>query len=337
MDYSLKNFSIITTGGCNADCSFCTGKHSEKASPDYRENLDIAFKALPKGWDQVSITGGEPTISPDFNYILERVKYYKDKGVINKCVLTTNGTKLKDKFEKIIGVVNHINISRHGVGDPNNIKIFSNKQIINDSDIKYIVDKGFEYGIDVTLNCVITKDNPLTEQSMYDFIEYSRSLGCSVAFRFDQFDNSLAQHPMEFLIEQRGFIPTYKSSCPVCRSVGYTLFGVNVQFKYSVLEPSNNKQADDKLILTEPYELIYHPSAKLTVDWAGTKEYMVDLYGELVPSLEYYHPKNKQYFKMVETQVKRIKSQLEKEASLKYVPRQSYGGCGGGSGFGCGR
>jgi tRNA A37 methylthiotransferase MiaB len=39
MSYDNPNFTVITDGGCNSFCSFCTDPMKRKASPDYLSNF----------------------------------------------------------------------------------------------------------------------------------------------------------------------------------------------------------------------------------------------------------------------------------------------------------
>jgi molybdenum cofactor biosynthesis enzyme MoaA len=103
------NFSIITPGGCNAKCSFCFWEE-QQVSDKYMADLMHVLDNMPAGC-ALSITGGEPTLSPYFDNILMAISIYKYK--FEKVILTTNGTNLKDKLHKMIGIVDHINISRH--------------------------------------------------------------------------------------------------------------------------------------------------------------------------------------------------------------------------------
>ena len=91
MSKENPNFTIITTGGCNAKCDFCTDPMNVKASPYYISNLMQSISKLPNIFQEVSISGGEPTISDDLDAILQIIKF---SGKFRKVVLSTNGTKL---------------------------------------------------------------------------------------------------------------------------------------------------------------------------------------------------------------------------------------------------
>lgn len=257
------NFTIITSGGCNAKCSFCTDPMNYPRSPDYMANLySLLFRdTLPSMFNQCSISGGEPTISPDFISILETVRA---SGRFEKVVLTTNGTRLLEHVDTVGRCANHVNVSRHGIGYEHNVKVFGNKQIINDEDLKMACSKLSTFGVDVNLNYVYTDDMGLTVQDVRDYIAYAKSVNAAkVTFRHDQNTNTLRATALESMFDDYAVVED--GGCPVCRSKTVMVDGMFVTFKSSFAEPGN--------AVGELYELIYHPSGLLTTDWAGLKVY----------------------------------------------------------------
>lgn len=264
----LKNFTIITTGGCNAKCDFCFDPMNKPTGVDYLLNLEDALKSMPKKWNQVSISGGEPTISPHFTKVLKLV--HKQKHV-KKVVLTTNGTKLLEHIDIIAKSVNHLNVSRHAIGYDENVKIFKNKQIIDDGDLQTAIKILSLSGVDTTLNCVYTDDNMMTTDFVFDFVRYAQFLGASVCFRYDCRTTEIKDiTPIEQDLIDIKYKPTFKSECPVCRTRGFTILGTQVLFKATVNEPTGNKAYSDS---DEPYEVVFHPSGTLTRDWAEKQKF----------------------------------------------------------------
>lgn len=266
----LKNFSVIMSGGCNSKCYFCPDAMNYKESNSYLSNLYqiILQNKLPADFRQVSVTGGEPTLSKNLIEILMLLKHSQR---FDKIVLTTNGSNLQDEnILKAIGEsVNHLNISRHAIGKKKNIDIFKTDRIISDKGIKEVTDYLDKKGVDVTFNHVYTNENNLTRDYVYNFISYAKSLNVkSVSFRYDQKENSLAPTYLEKQFADYKVLN--KSQCPVCRSYLVLIKGMNVTFKASFLEPSLNYP---NLNLKDPYELIYHLNGKLTIDWAGKEEW----------------------------------------------------------------
>lgn len=314
------NFTIITSGGCAASCSFCTDPMNYKASDNYMSNLIdlILGNKIPVEFQQVSISGGEPTQSKDLNSILSLLKSSKR---FKKVVMTTNGYKLLKFIPNMIGVVDYINISRHDIGYDNNVKIFKTDKIATDDDIISAIEELSKYNIPVTLNHVYTDDD--TEKMSIDyvdrFVKYAKELGATdICFRYDQKNNSLEKTWFEDLFKDYKII--HEAGCPVCRSFSILYKGMVLKFKASFVEPS--------LTTNEVYELVYHVNGKLTTDWSGTVEFNLKDY---LDTYNVQQPKNvfipfytiEDTFKFIDYSNKNISSILSnaKEYDLfeKYV------------------
>lgn len=274
------NFTIITPGGCNAKCDFCTGAMNGKPSKDYIKNLARTLAQLPPEIKQVSISGGEPTISRDFMTILWMIKASQR---FRKVVLTTNGAKLFDYADQLGGLVNHINISRHGTTDEENNNVFKagKNGIPTNYELKEIIEVLNKQGIDVTFNRVYVNeegdlDPDLNKEKAITFVEKAKELGASaVSFRYDQHENVLDETHFETMFSD--YAKVNEGGCPVCRSHTCLVSGMPVMFKASLNEPSDH--------LSDPYELIYHIDGRLCTDWAGNIEY------DLETNETHYRPK----------------------------------------------
>ena len=252
----MPNLSIVTPGGCNANCKFCFWE--QKQTPeDYYINLSNSLiKAKKLYLNELSITGGEPTISTYLVEILKAVKMYSFK----KVVLTTNGIQLKDKLPYMKGVVNHINISRHHFSDSKNNLAFGSRLQLSTKQLKSTIEQCNKNGIDVTLNCVIDEYND--KPFLLDMINFAKKVGAtSITFRKDIAFNSLE-------LTERTLFSNYEnidtSKCPVCRSETIMVSGIYVTFKTAVKEPSDTLEA---------YEYIIQQNGELTTDWEGKKVY----------------------------------------------------------------
>ena len=82
---------------------------------------------LPDCFDQLSLTGGEPTLSPYFLEVLDVVRSRRNK--YKKVVLTTNGQKILDFKKEIKQTVDHINLSRHHWTEKKNAEVFKTKNV----------------------------------------------------------------------------------------------------------------------------------------------------------------------------------------------------------------
>jgi len=247
------NFSIVVPAPCNASCSFCFwNKNVVKSNTrEYLQNLWDTLEDLPSEFVQCSITGGEPTMSPILKGIVTLARERFDK-----IVLSTNGWQLGvHPYLATEGLIDHLNISRHGLSLEDNKRIFNSENVINDDKLEHLSTFYQQYGIDVTLNCVLP-ENFEDEDFIHRYVEYAKRCNSNfVAFRKDHSNLS----PMGV---ERGLSKVVESyGCPVCRTDVRLIDGMTTIWKYSVKEPSNE--------LGGVYELVYHQDGKLATDWAG--------------------------------------------------------------------
>lgn len=248
------NFSIIVPGGCNANCSFCFWKETD-IDREYISNLEETIDSLPEEFKQVSITGGEPCLSPYIEDILKVVWSRFDK-----VVFTTNGTGLSPLIYKFQDLVNFVNISRHHWLDHINADIFLTDSIPTNKELKNITRDLNMIGIPANLNCVIT-DYISNGPEVLKMIDFSKSHGfSSIAFRHQHGELDVPEIEKHF----DSWKVVSEGSCPVCRSKTQLIDGFHTTWKSSVAEPAE--------IVNEVYELIYHPTGLLTQDWEGKQE-----------------------------------------------------------------
>lgn len=261
------NFTIITSGGCNAKCEFCVDPMNRAADKSYLANLIKAIQDLPPKFRQVSISGGEPTQSKDLESILGLIQL---SGRFDKVVLTTNGYKLKEFADSgaFVGKVNHINLSRHHYDFEVLKKIFGTKNIPDDKSIKQTIRKLNQQGIDVNLN-VVYEDDKHPEEGFLPFVErmvqYAKLIcATSVTFRHDHRAGVLDETKAERKVKKT-HTAVANNSCPVCRTDTYIVDGMKIYMKASMLETDTPEHG--------PHELIYHINGTLCVDWAAEKVY----------------------------------------------------------------
>lgn len=329
MSYDNPNFTIITSGGCNSFCDFCTDAFKRKASEDYIPNLiSVLADKLPSHFKQCSISGGEPTLSPDLASILTLVHLSKR---FEKVVLTTNGARLARYTETIAKYVNHVNVSRHAIGYQANTKVFGTPHIITDEELKDVAFELNKAGVDVNLNHVYTKDSQLDMDYVLRYLDYARSVGAtSVSFRYDQNENSLEPTYLERLFSEWKTIR--EGSCPVCRNHTVLVGGFPVVFKAAYAEPSK--------AIADVYELVYHITGKLTTDWEGRDEFTAER------QAQYGRAFSQDPFRAHEVVAHAVKAPSNPARGQKAAPRAVVeikpavaevvgGGCG--QGGGCGR
>lgn len=100
IDYPEHTCTVLFTGNCNFKCAYCYNKTLVHA-----EDLNFYEKILPvlierKDFiDHVIISGGEPTVDPHFDYIMD--KLYENGFKIGLHTNGTNPEKLKQHLNKI--------------------------------------------------------------------------------------------------------------------------------------------------------------------------------------------------------------------------------------------
>lgn len=253
------NLSIMLPGWCNAKCNFCFWERDQASNKfpqkDFVEKAIQYLDALPNEFSQVSVTGGEPTISPVFDDVMQVLHERKNK--FHKVVLTTNGVNLKNKRSKLIGIVDHINISRHHHKDLKNKDIFRTNSMSTTEELMNLC--SLDYGhADICLNCVVSPD--VTAKFCETFVDYAKRLKNVAAVNFRIFHNSMDECEAQQIFENR-YGAAHIASCPVCRVARQQVRGMQVNWKYSILEPTQNWNGI--------YELVIQPNGKLTADWEG--------------------------------------------------------------------
>lgn len=260
------NITIVLPGPCQAKCTFCNWKQDDKISK-FIINLDKLLNNLPPNFKQISISGGEPTLSPVFVDVIEMLGKAKQNGKINKVVLTTNGYKLDydNNIPIMESIVDFINISRHHYSDNLNRKIFNTNNVPDKDELQWIITRCNKIGIEVNLNCVFNEHNKnLNINSLEMFIDFAKDVNAnSISFRnqYDDFEPSEVQCELELTHKA-------KSSCPVCVNKTFIVNGMSIKFHHSSNEPTESKSFSKD----ETYELILNGNGTLARDWEGKKE-----------------------------------------------------------------
>lgn len=264
------NFTIILPGPCNANCSFCTWKE-DNDSVGFLTGLKYALENLPIMFRQITISGGEPTLSPYIKEVLIMIEQYRSK--FNKVVLNTNATKLfTDSLQNglqitsLLDVVDSINISRHSTDDIRNAEIFKG-DVPNTAELTTIANKlknsTFDDLIDLNYNCVLTKD---TIQDPVEWIKFMKSTNIkTVTFR--NLSNDISDIEQQFI--NSSIIPIYENNCSVYKTTVYkTDTNYTFKFQSSIFKSSMFTGLNTQ---SETHEVILQSNGNLTKDWEGKK------------------------------------------------------------------
>jgi len=168
--------------------------------------------SMPSQFRQISLTGGEPTLSHYFLPITGILRQRRDRWP--KIVLTTNGTNLRNSEirTEIEDVVDHINISRHAVDDNENFKIFGTKTVPDQNVLYYTIGEMNAIGIDVTANCVIQNNK---QPGVKKYLEFAKKMGFSAVCFRKRHGNNINLSPTSQENGYSHYKSVHESECPV--------------------------------------------------------------------------------------------------------------------------
>ena len=210
---------IVLPSNCQANCEFCFNRFTtETQEHDYRtflknlaNTLEMIFARIDNRGITLDITGNEPTFNINlFRETLSILKIYKKRA--SKIVLTTNGFRLEECINDIVGIVDIVNISMHHYDFEERTKIFRTTKIPNNDDIQRIVSRLNMSGISCTAVSVLYRDISDFNKYCSDFKEMAISYGFkdirmrSNYCRHDTFINKYLniKMPNEFITSSSG-------------------------------------------------------------------------------------------------------------------------------------
>lgn len=259
------NITLVLPGKCNAKCAFCfwdekTGRITPPS--DYIARVERLLLTAPSGYDTVSVTGGEPTLSPYFAEVVAMLRRVRAVRPFARIGLNTNGVSLRGGALPAFPLsfyqfFDHINLSRHHYHDAENARTFGTASIPVAGDILAL--DGL--GLPITLNCVIEPNVSL--DFIRDYVAHAKALGISsVMFREKAVSGKLPQFYEGTAGVMRNRVRLISDGgCPVCRSFVFKIDGVEVTWKQSAEEPS--------IASGEVYEMVILPDGNAYSDWSG--------------------------------------------------------------------
>lgn len=169
---------IQLNDACNLRCIYCMAEdarftpHSQLLSPQDLRELCTALRKL--GLDEARITGGEPTIRPDF---LECAQAIASVGW-NRLGLTTNGLLLAELAPALARIgFDGANVSLDSLTEDGFRRIARRDGLAK---VLAGIRAAQESGLRVKINCVLMRGN--NEHELLDFVEFSAREGIEVRF-----------------------------------------------------------------------------------------------------------------------------------------------------------
>lgn len=308
--YGNVNLSIFLTQHCNAHCNFCVAqlryfhegvdyiKPAITDEKEYFSRLVEVISTIRPLNPSVSLTGGEPSISP----LLPETLNILARHNVRKRTMTTNGSGLlrvlgegrKTVLDRLVDYkLAHLNISRAHYDENINQEIMKIDGGFPNKDLEYIIRRARKKGIRPRLSCVLLKDYIDNFDEIIRYLDWAQSIGCdNVVFRqLMDFDRSTVKD---------GPIPRYCSEknvelIPLLEVIdrdprfafenqvlGYYYYvevwryrGIDVVLEKAdlkLIEPEKAKSLKQTGGIPVIYELIFHPNGNLCGSWREWKE-----------------------------------------------------------------
>lgn len=311
--YGNVNLSIFVDDYCNADCKFCVAqlryenmalayqKPKIKDDLEYYRRLDEVLTYLEPLNVSVSITGGEPTLSPRFKKIIELV----DKHNIRKRTITTNGSALlnivdgKTILDHLIdNKFDHLNISKAHYDEDINKKIMRyNKGYCSNKDLEKIIPYALEHGLRPRLSCILLKDGIHDVNSMASYIEFYEKLGIdNIIFReLMNYEEKTMCNKEKIDYNKRNKvrlndiwkeIDKDKRFVPFKNLLGYYYYvemydyhNVRVCSESADLRVQSKEKNHNQDIV---YEMVFHPNGNLNGSWVDNEDILLKYEKETV-------------------------------------------------------
>ncbi len=220
----IRKLRVQLTDACNFRCFYCM-PHGTRFQPADKllspsEIGDICADLAAMGVEEIRVTGGEPTVRPEFAAIMERLA----RTAWKKFGLTTNGFLLADKLPllKDLGC-GHINISldslreerfRSITGSPHFRKVIA------------AILRAKAMGFEVKVNAIVFRG--LNDAELPAFLDFSAEHGVEVRFlELMRVGPAMGDHAAQFIpaAEMIEGLRKVADLIPVASSVDSTSFG----------------------------------------------------------------------------------------------------------------
>lgn len=254
---------------CNARCAFCIEQHSHRQELPKKviSNADIFLRAM-RGQGilySVSVTGGEPTLMPEFADLCVMLKAHDIKFL----TMNTNGSLLHKVRPFVDGLFDFVDISRHSIDDAQNSSIFKTITVPTLDELKQL--KQSFTRTKMRMQCVM--QSGMTVEQFLKMLE-AYSFADNVSFRRlmnpfdwftaynDTFDDQYFQI-LDWVAENGEFIEQTIQDYYVYEI--WNVNGVNVTFSYSDMKSLDAlEKVEDEANIRE---FIIHPDGIVAGSW----------------------------------------------------------------------
>lgn len=177
---SNKELRLLLTQKCNYDCVFCnheqlnTKVENNLTVDDYVYLFTVCKNKL--GWQNISLTGGEPLIYKEFDTLVRSLAQEKAKITV-----ISNG-ELLDKHFDTVKLLERINLSLHSINPENYHRLIQREDKLRHvlTNIKTIRKDIPE--VDIRLNIVLSRGINDHINEIKKLIDFANSADCSIKF-----------------------------------------------------------------------------------------------------------------------------------------------------------
>lgn len=307
--YKNTNFSIFIDDYCNADCKFCVAqlRYQHKNALYQKEHITDVDKYLARLEEvlkivrplnpSVSITGGEPTLSPILTDVLKMV----DSMGFRKRTITTNGSallKTQDNDTILNNLIkynwNHLNISRASYDDTLNRAIMKyniEKEYCTMDMMKEILSITNNSNLHHRISCLLLKESVNSVEEIKKYVDFYSQLGANnFIFRelMDYDKTAINTEKMTYcdankikLYDIWHQFKDYPEFIPYLNILGYYYYveiykylGMTVASESADLNIQNREKANNPNVV---YEMVFHNNGNLCGSWID-KEEILDAY-----------------------------------------------------------
>lgn len=303
--YRNFNFSIFLDDYCNADCKFCVAqlRYSHRQAMyikphiedeiEYFRRLDRVLELIRPLNPSVSITGGEPSLSPKLSQVIRMIDDYG----FRKRTITTNGTGLLSKVngnERVIDQLirynwNHLNISRASESDELNLKIMryhKDEEYCNNRMLKQIIDITNDSPLNHRLSCLLLKESVNSVERIKEYLEFYRQMGVNnvifrelMDFSKDAINTEKIKYCMDNKIRLNDIWEEIEKDSefePYLNILGYYYY-VEIYKYHEMIVASESADLNQQYVEKGKnkdmvYEMIFHPNGNLCGSWVDSEE-----------------------------------------------------------------
>jgi cyclic pyranopterin phosphate synthase len=192
---AIRDLRISITDRCNFRCFYCMPKEAMEWQPkaeilSYEEILTLTEVFVGLGLTKLRVTGGEPMVRPDLDYLISRLSQLEG---VEDLALTTNAHFLSKRAAGLKAAgLQRITISLDSL-TPDRFALLTGRNELNQ--VLAGIDAAIEAGLSpVKVNCVMIRG--INDDQVVKFAEFARAKGVSVRFiEFMPLDNGKIWRP----------------------------------------------------------------------------------------------------------------------------------------------